>query len=50
MREAHLNGFLPRVVMGEGKADFGAENNNELVNPGEKFWKWTSVEDFTRTL
>ena len=36
--------------MGEGKADFGAENNNELVNPGVKFWKWTSVEDFTRTL
>ncbi|KAI1791501.1 NAD(P)-binding protein [Ganoderma leucocontextum] len=39
-----------RVVMGEGKADFGENNNNELVNPGGKFWKWKSVEDFVRGL
>ena len=37
-----------RVVMGEGKADFSSQNENEVVNPGGKFWKWTSVEDVVR--
>ncbi|PIL30680.1 hypothetical protein GSI_07384 [Ganoderma sinense ZZ0214-1] len=37
-----------KVVMGEGKADFSSQNDNELVNPNEKFWKWTSVEDIVR--
>lgn len=43
-----MNGKF-RVVMGEGKADFGEKNDNELVNPGGKFWKWRSVEDVVRT-
>ncbi|EJF62713.1 NAD(P)-binding protein [Dichomitus squalens LYAD-421 SS1] len=34
-----------RVVLGEGKADFSSQNDNELVNPGGKLWKWKSVEE-----
>ncbi|EJD02544.1 NAD-binding protein [Fomitiporia mediterranea MF3/22] len=34
-----------RVLMGEGKLDFSAENVNELVNPSGRLWKWKSVEE-----
>ncbi|KAH9890570.1 NAD(P)-binding protein [Cubamyces lactineus] len=37
-----------KVVIGEGKVDFSANNANELVNPGAKFWRWTTVEDYVR--
>jgi len=36
-----------RFVMGEGKLDF-SQNENELVNPGEKFWKWKTVEAYAK--
>ncbi|KAI0645564.1 hypothetical protein C8Q79DRAFT_911353 [Trametes meyenii] len=36
-----------RIVLGENKLNF-AENSNELINPGEKFWKWKTVEDEIR--
>ncbi|KAI9059755.1 NAD-P-binding protein [Trametes sanguinea] len=39
-----------RVIIAEGKGDLSADNGNELVNPGESFWKWTSVEDHVRRL
>ncbi|CDO71863.1 hypothetical protein BN946_scf184940.g10 [Trametes cinnabarina] len=39
-----------RVVIGEGKADFSTTNANALVNPGEAFWKWTTVEEYVRAL
>ncbi|KAI0324699.1 NAD-P-binding protein [Cubamyces sp. BRFM 1775] len=39
-----------KVVIGEGKVDFSADNANELVNPGEKFWRWKTVEDHVRAL
>jgi hypothetical protein len=32
--------------MGEGRLDFSSDNQNELVNPREAVWKWTSVEDY----
>ncbi|KAI0642076.1 NAD(P)-binding protein [Trametes meyenii] len=38
------------VVFGEGKADFSAKNDNELINPGERFWKWTKFEDYASHL
>ncbi|KAI0373207.1 NAD-P-binding protein [Pilatotrama ljubarskyi] len=38
------------VVLGEGKADFSSDNANGLVNPGEAFWKWKTVEDYIREL
>ncbi|KAI0333181.1 NAD-P-binding protein [Cubamyces sp. BRFM 1775] len=38
------------VVVGEGKADFSSGNANDLVNPGETYWKWKTVEDHVRSL
>ena len=38
-----------RVIVGEGKADFSAQNDDELVNPGQKLWKWKTVEDQLRS-
>lgn len=34
--------------MGEGKLDFSGENVNELVNPHQRLWHWTSVERIIR--
>jgi hypothetical protein len=34
--------------MAEGKLDFSKENYNELVNPGEKLWKWKGVEEYAK--
>ncbi|EED84086.1 predicted protein [Postia placenta Mad-698-R] len=39
-----------KIVVGEGKVDFSHSNHNELVNPGEKWWKWKRVEDYAREL
>ncbi|KAG9019440.1 hypothetical protein FRB90_002263 [Tulasnella sp. 427] len=39
---------LIKYVFGSGLMDFSRENNNELVNPGEAFWKWKSVTDAVR--
>ncbi|CCM05454.1 uncharacterized protein FIBRA_07674 [Fibroporia radiculosa] len=36
-----------RILIAEGRHDF-TENNNELVNPGQKAWKWKTVEDYVR--
>ncbi|KAI0831640.1 NAD-P-binding protein [Trametes gibbosa] len=36
------------VSIGEGKADFTSDNANALVNPGETFWKWRTLEDHVR--
>jgi hypothetical protein len=41
-----------RFLMGNGsidhrsKAEGGIGNDNELVNPGERRWKWKSMEDY----
>ncbi|THG98277.1 hypothetical protein EW145_g7451 [Phellinidium pouzarii] len=34
-----------RVLMGEGKLDFSEDNENELVNPNERLWKWKTIEE-----
>ncbi|KAH9890550.1 NAD-P-binding protein [Cubamyces lactineus] len=34
-----------RVAAGEGRIDYSKENINELVNPGQSLWKWTTVDD-----
>ena len=39
-----------RVVTGEGKVDFSANNANELVNPCAEFWRWKTVEEHVRGL
>jgi hypothetical protein len=39
-------GFI-KFVMGEGKLDF-TENQNEIVNPGEKLWKWKTVQEYAK--
>lgn len=44
-----LFAFL-RTLMGQGKMDFSNANDNELVNPGGKVWKWRSLEDHTRAV
>ncbi|KAH9858412.1 NmrA-like family-domain-containing protein [Lenzites betulinus] len=38
-----------RVALGKNWADF-SENDNELVNPGQKAWKWKTLEDQIRSL
>ncbi|KAH9911849.1 hypothetical protein B0H21DRAFT_759098 [Amylocystis lapponica] len=37
-----------RIVMGEGKLDFSKTNANEIANPGQKTWKWKTVEEYMR--
>ncbi|KAF8517682.1 NAD-binding protein [Hysterangium stoloniferum] len=37
-----------RLLMGEGKVDFSKNNDDELVNPKEKQWEWTKVEEQAR--
>jgi hypothetical protein len=39
-------GFI-KFVMGEGKLDF-SENQNQVVNPGEKLWKWKTVQEYAK--
>lgn len=34
--------------MGENKIDFSRENQNELVNDGERQWRWKTAEDELR--
>lgn len=37
------------LSMGSGNLDFGPSglgNNNDLVNPGERLWKWKSVREY----
>jgi len=41
----NIGGHL-RLLWGEGKFDWSAENNNELINPGESLWKWKTVDEF----
>jgi hypothetical protein len=33
--------------MGEGKLDF-TENENEIANPGQKLFKWKTVEEYAQ--
>ena len=40
---------MRRVNIAEGKQDF-TENDNELVNPGQKLWKWKTVDDVLRSI
>ncbi|KAH9948291.1 hypothetical protein B0H21DRAFT_788404 [Amylocystis lapponica] len=37
-----------RIVIGEGQLDFTKDNANDIANPGEKAWKWKTVEDYIR--
>ncbi|KAH9928540.1 uncharacterized protein BXZ73DRAFT_102376 [Epithele typhae] len=37
------------VLIEEGLADYSADCHNELVNPGEKFWKWKTFEELLRS-
>ncbi|KAM5534545.1 hypothetical protein V8D89_011749 [Ganoderma adspersum] len=36
------------VLVGEGKGDYADNNSNELVNPGQRFWMWRSIEEELR--
>ncbi|KAI1791498.1 hypothetical protein LXA43DRAFT_1139663 [Ganoderma leucocontextum] len=36
------------VLMGEDKLDFSRENQNELVDEGERQWRWNTAEDELR--
>ncbi|KAG9018159.1 hypothetical protein FRB90_012067 [Tulasnella sp. 427] len=37
-----------RYAFGKGHVDLNAGSSNELVNPGEKLWKWDTVEEFVK--
>ncbi|TFK51295.1 NAD(P)-binding protein [Heliocybe sulcata] len=38
-----------RIMIGEGKMNF-EQNDNEVVNPRGKNWKWKTVEDYIREM
>ncbi|KZT30160.1 NAD-binding protein [Neolentinus lepideus HHB14362 ss-1] len=38
-----------RLIIGEGKMNF-QQNDNELVNPGQKNWKWKTMVDYVREM
>ncbi|KAH9918196.1 uncharacterized protein BXZ73DRAFT_80661 [Epithele typhae] len=46
-----LSAFLlyAGILVEEGLSDYSADCHNELVNPGEKFWKWKTFEDLLRS-
>ncbi|KAF3927629.1 hypothetical protein AA313_de0209766 [Arthrobotrys entomopaga] len=35
-----------RFLMAEGKIDNKDGNDNEVVNPGQKFWEWKKMKDY----
>ncbi|KAF3939754.1 hypothetical protein ABW19_dt0209094 [Dactylella cylindrospora] len=35
-----------RFLMAEGNIDNEPLSNNELVNPGQKYWKWKTMKDY----
>ena len=37
-----------RLRFATGEADFSQRNDNEVVNPGQKYWKWKTVEDYAK--
>ncbi|KLO14005.1 hypothetical protein SCHPADRAFT_967111 [Schizopora paradoxa] len=40
------NGRHLKLTFGEGKLDWSKENSNEIINPGEKLWKWKTIDEF----
>ncbi|KAH9918184.1 uncharacterized protein BXZ73DRAFT_105309 [Epithele typhae] len=46
-----LSAFLlyAGILVEEGLSDHSADRHNELVNPGEKFWKWKTFEELLRS-
>lgn len=32
-----------RIRLASGEGDFSRDNHNELINPGESYWKWIKV-------
>ena len=41
--------WVIRVAIAEGQLDM-ADNDNELVNPGQTLWKWKTTEDVLREM
>ncbi|KAG8882833.1 hypothetical protein FRB97_007657 [Tulasnella sp. 331] len=39
---------LLRLNFAHGSVDFSKENDNELVNPGQKYWTWKTTEVYAR--
>ncbi|KAJ6262903.1 hypothetical protein Dda_1461 [Drechslerella dactyloides] len=39
-----------RFLMAEGKIDNASRNDNELVNPEERFWKWKKMKEHIGTM
>ncbi|KAG8899955.1 hypothetical protein FRB99_006348 [Tulasnella sp. 403] len=37
-----------QYALGTGGGDFSVQNDNELVNPGESLWKWTTLAEFVK--
>lgn len=37
-----------RLLMAEGKLDLTLDSQNELINPGEKYWKWKTLGSYAR--
>lgn len=43
----NLPGYI-RLLMAEGKLDFSKHNQNEMVNPEQKLWKWKTLEEYAK--
>ncbi|KAG8859710.1 hypothetical protein FRB96_004284 [Tulasnella sp. 330] len=39
---------LARLNFARGAVDFSKDNDNELVNPGQKYWTWKTTEVYAR--
>ncbi|THH05095.1 hypothetical protein EW146_g9997 [Bondarzewia mesenterica] len=37
-----------RAIMGESKLNFSESNDNELINPDQRIWKWKTLDEYVR--
>jgi len=42
--------FFLRKVNSSGTTDYSKNNSNELVNPGQKYWKWKGIAEFAKEI
>lgn len=40
--------FAFSLMYSEGVSDVSKDNHNELVNPGESVFKWTTIADYAK--
>ncbi|KAI0059293.1 NAD(P)-binding protein [Artomyces pyxidatus] len=43
-----MSSFAARELASAGKLDFSGDNDNDLVNPGQRGWKWATVAEYVQ--